>query len=146
MGEKQLFWEDVQEGQEVPAFSRKVGYMELNRFAGANDEYVPIHMDADYAKNVAKLPDVIIMGNLKLAYMANAITGWAGDDGWVEKISIEYRKMDNVNTTIAAKGKVTKTYQQDGKNLVELDMWIENEEGQVTTPGSAVLSLPSRAG
>ena len=146
MGEKQLFWEDVKEGQEVPSFSRKVGYMELNRFAGANDEYVPIHMDADYAKNVAKLPDVIIMGNLKLAYMTNAISAWAGDDGWIEKITIEYRKMDNVNTTIAAKGKVTKTYQEDGKNLVALEMWIENEEGKVTTPGSALLSLPSRTG
>ena len=141
---EQLFWEDVEEGQEVPPFSQKVGYMELNRFAGANEELVPIHMDADYAKNVAKLPDVIIMGNLKLAYIANAITDWAGDDGWITKLAIDYRKMDTVNSTITAKGKVTKKYQQDGKNLVDLDVWIENEAGEVTTPGSAVLSLPSR--
>ena len=141
---EQLFWEDVEEGQEVPPFSQKVGYMELNRFAGANEELVPIHMDADYAKNVAKLPDVIIMGNLKLAYIANAITDWAGDDGWITKLAIDYRKMDTVNSTITAKGKVTKKYQQDGKNLVDLDVWVENEAGEVTTPGSAVLSLPLR--
>ena len=141
---EQLFWEDVEEGQEVPPFSQKVGYMELNRFAGANEELVPIHMDADYAKNVAKLPDVIIMGNLKLAYIANAITDWAGDDGWITKLAIDYRKMDTVNSTITAKGKVTKKYQQDGKHLVDLDVWVENEAGEVTTPGSAVLSLPSR--
>jgi acyl dehydratase len=142
---EQLFWEDVEEGQEVPPFSQKVGYMELNRFAGANEELVPIHMDADYAKNVAKLPDVIIMGNLKLAYIANAITDWAGDGGWITKLAIDYRKMDTVNSTITAKGKVTKKYQQDGKNLVDLDVWVENEAGEVTTPGSAVLSLPSRS-
>ena len=142
---EQLFWEDVEEGQEVPPFSRKVGYMELNRFAGANEELVPIHMDADYAKNVAKLPDVIIMGNLKLAYIANAITDWAGDDGWITKLAIDYRKMDMVNSTITAKGKVTKKYQQDGKHLVDLDVWVENKAGEVTTPGSAVLSLPSRS-
>ena len=65
-----LYWEDVTEGQEVPPYEQKVGYMELNRFAGANNELVPIHMDAEYAKNVAKLPDVIVMGNLKLAYIA----------------------------------------------------------------------------
>ncbi len=146
MAEKQLYWEDVEEGQEMPPFSQKVGYMELNRFAGANDEYVPIHMDPDYAKDVAKLPDVIIMGNLKAAYIANAVTGWAGDEGWIEKISIDYRRMDTVNTTIAAKGKVTKKYQRDGKNLVELEVWVENEGGEVTTPGRAVVSLPSRGG
>lgn len=138
-----LHWEDVHEGQEIPPFSRKVGYMELNRFAGANDEYVLIHMDADYAKNAAKLPDVIVMGNLKLAYIANALTGWAGDNGWIEKLRIEYRKMDLVNTTLTAKGKVTRTYQQDGKHLVDLDVWVENEK-EVTTPGKATVSLPAR--
>ncbi len=145
MAEQQLYWEDVQEGQELPPFSQKVGYMELNRFAGANDELVPIHMDPDYAKDVAKLPDVIIMGNLKLAYIANAITDWAGDEGWITKVSVEYRKMDTVNSTITAKGKVTKKFQQEGKNLVELEIWVENEQGEVTTPASAVLALPSRA-
>ena len=100
---QQLYWEDVQEGQEVPPYQQKVGYMELNRFAGANNELVPIHMDPDYAKDVAKLPDVIVMGNLKLAYIANAITDCAGDEGWIEKLFIEYRKMDLVNHTLTAK-------------------------------------------
>ena len=142
---QQIYWEDVQEGQDVPPFGQKVGYMELNRFAGANDELVPIHMDADYAKNVAKLPDVIVMGNLKLAYIANAITDWAGDEGWIEKVFIEYRKMDLVNHTLTAKAKVTKKYEQDGRRLVDLDVWVENDEGETTTPGRATLRLPSRA-
>ena len=140
----QLYWEDVEEGQEVPPYSQKVGYMELNRFAGANNELVPIHMDPDYAKNVANLPDVIVMGNLKLAYIANALTDWAGDEGWIQKLYVEYRKMDQVNTTITAKGKVTKKYEQGGKRLLDLEVWVENEQGEVTTPGSAVVALPSR--
>lgn len=141
----QLYWEDVQDGQEVPPYSQKVGYMELNRFAGANNELVPIHMDADYAKNVAKLPDVIVMGNLKLAYIANALTDWGGDGAWIQKLFVEYRKMDVVNKTISAKAKVTKKYEQDGKHLVDLEVWVENEDGEVTTPGRATLRLPSRA-
>ena len=143
---EQLYWDDVEEGQEVPPFSRKVTYMELNRFAGANDEYVLIHMDPDYAKNVAKLPDVIVMGNLKLAYIANALEDWAGEDGWVQKLGVDYRKMDVVHSTLTAKGKVARKYQEDGKHLVDLEVWLENDQGEVTTPGRAVVSLPSRAG
>lgn len=146
MGDKQLYWEDVDEGQEIPPYGQKVGYMELNRFAGANGEFVPIHMDPDYAKNVAKLPDVIVMGNLKVAYIANALDAWTGDEAWIQKIAVEYRKMDQVNKTLSAKGKVAKKYQQDGKNLVDLDVWVENEEGEVTTPGRATVALPSRSG
>ena len=143
---EQLYWDDVEEGQEVPPFSRKVTYMELNRFAGANDEYVLIHMDPDYAKNVAKLPDVIVMGNLKLAYIANALEDWAGEDGWVQKLGVDYRKMDVVHSTLTAKGKVARKYQEDGKHLVDLEVWLENDKGEVTTPGRAVVTLPSRAG
>ena len=143
---EQLYWDDVEEGQEVPPFSRKVTYMELNRFAGANDEYVLIHMDPDYAKNVAKLPDVIVMGNLKLAYIANALQDWAGEDGWVQKLGVDYRKMDVVHSTLTAKGKVARKYQEDGRNLVDLEVWLENDKGEVTTPGRATVSLPSRAG
>ena len=145
MAGRQLYWEDVTEGGEIPPFGQKVGYMELNRFAGANNELVPIHMDPDYAKNVAKLPDVIVMGNLKLAYIANALTGWAGDDGWIRKMSIEYRKMDVVNRAITAKAKVVKKYEQDGKHFVDLEVWVENEDGEVTTPGRATLRLPARS-
>jgi acyl dehydratase len=139
---EQAYWDDVQEGQEIPPFSRKVTYMELNRFAGANDEYVLIHMDPDYAKNTAKLPDVIVMGNLKLAYIANMLQDWIGEDGWLQKLGVEYRQMDVVHSTLTAKGKVTGKREDGGKHLVDLDVWIENDG--VTTPGKATVVLPAR--
>lgn len=137
--------EDVHEGEQIPAYTIKSGYMELNRFASANDEFIPIHMDADYAKNVAKLPDVIIMGNLKLAYLANALERWAGADGWIKKIDVSYRRMDNVNEEVTATGVVKGKRADDGEHLVDIDIWIENSKGEKTTPGSAVVSLPSKA-
>ncbi|MEE9286037.1 MAG: MaoC/PaaZ C-terminal domain-containing protein [Dehalococcoidia bacterium] len=139
-----LYFEDVKEGDEIPGYAVKAGYMELNRFAGANDEHIPIHMDPDYAVNVAKLPDVIVMGNLKLAYLANALVAWAGPDGWVKKIDVSYRRMDNVNETLTAKGVVKGKRQEGGENLVDVDIWVENGKGEKTTPGSAVVSLPSK--
>ncbi len=141
---KQIFYDDVAVGAEIPPFSVKAGYLELNRFAGANEELIPIHMDPDYSKNVAKLPDVIVMGNLKLAYMANAITDWAGDDAWIKKLACQYRKMDVVNTTLTAKGAVTKKYEQDGQGLIECDIWVENDKGEKGTLGTAVVSLPKK--
>ena len=77
---------DVQVGDELEPYSVKAGYMELNRFAAANNEFVMIHMDPDFSKNVAKLPDVIVMGNLKLAYIANMIDAWRGGAGWVSRL------------------------------------------------------------
>ncbi len=139
-----LYFEDVKIGDEVPPYSIKVGFMELNRFASANDEFVMIHMDPDYSKNVAKLPDANIMGNLKLVYIVNALNAWMGDDGWIRKIGAEYRRQDLVNTTLTATGAVRAKRQEQGENLVDLDVWVENEQGEKTTPGHATVVLPGR--
>ena len=47
-------------------------------------------------------------------------------------------------TPVTAKGVVTKKYQDKSENLVDCDIWLENEKGEKTTPGSATVALPSR--
>jgi hypothetical protein len=54
--------------------------------------------------------------------------------------------MDMPKHEITVRGTVAKKYQQDGENVVELDVWTENAEGKKTTPGTAVVALPSRSG
>lgn len=135
-------FDDVQIGDELEPYSVKAGYMELNRFAAANNEFVMIHMDPDFSKNVAKLPDVIVMGNLKLAYIANMLDAWRGGAGWVSRLEVSFRGMDPVNETLTAKGVVKAKREEDGEKLVDLDVWVENGEGKKTTPGSATVSLP----
>jgi hypothetical protein len=33
---------------------------------------------------------------------------------------------------------------QDGQNLGEAEIWVENPEGKRITPGTAVIALPSK--
>jgi len=35
-------------------------------------------------------------------------------------------------------------YQDQGANMVDCEVWLENEKGERTTPGSATVALPSR--
>ena len=145
-----LFWEDIEVGMEIPPYQKVVTLMELNRYAGANDEFVLIHMDRDYSQNVARLPDVIVMGNLKYAYLANMMTEWIGEDGTLKRLSAQYRGMDipgpalSTEPTMICKGKVTNKYVQDSDHYVECEVWTETGEGQVTTPGSATVILPTK--
>ncbi len=45
---------------------------------------------------------------------------------------------------MTCRGVVTAKRQEGGENLVELEVWTENPEGQKTTPGTATVALPSR--
>ena len=148
----ELFWENVEVGTEVPLYPRTVTLMELNRFAAANDEFGLIHMDRDYAQNVTLFPDVVLMGNLKYAYLSNMIQNWIGESGTLKKLSVSYRRYDipspalSTEPTIICKGKVTKKYTQNGDHYAECDVWVEDKEGEITTPGKAVVILPTRGG
>jgi hypothetical protein len=52
--------------------------------------------------------------------------------------------MDEPNQDILCRGVVTKKYQDGGRNIVELDVWTEKPDGKKTSPGQAVVALPSK--
>jgi hypothetical protein len=39
---------------------------------------------------------------------------------------------------------VTAKRQENGENLVEVDVWTQDAEGKKTTPGKGVIALPLR--
>ena len=52
--------------------------------------------------------------------------------------------MDKAREDMTVWGKVTKKYQDGGKNLVDLDVGVRKVDGTETTPGRATLSLPKK--
>ena len=147
----QLFWEDVETGMEITPYPRIVTLMEINRFAGANDEFLLHHMDRDYSQKVERLPDVIVMGNLKYAYLSNMMNNWVGESGILKRLSAQYRGLDfpgaalSTEPTMICKGNVTEKYVRNGEGYVECRVWVENRAGQITTPGLATVILPARS-
>ncbi|MBI2886905.1 MAG: hypothetical protein HYY02_06825 [Chloroflexi bacterium] len=139
-----LYYEDVQVGDVLPEFTRKTGYIEWGRFAGANEEHVVIHEDDEEARKVG-LPGGIGMGNLRLVYVQNMLSDWMGEGGWIKKVALQYRGMNLKNDLVVTKGRVVNKFVQDGEHLVELEVAAENQKGEATAPGQAVVSLPSRS-
>ncbi len=141
---EQVYFEDVEEGSEIPTLEKNPTTQQLVKYAGASGDYYQIHYDQGFAK-ANGLPDVIRHGALKNAFLGHLMTDWVGQHGTLKKLSAQYRGMDVPGTPIYAKGVVTKKYVDDGENLVECDIWLENHKGEKTTPGSAVVALPSRS-
>ncbi len=141
----QVYFEDVQEGMDVPVLEKNPTTQQLVKYAGASGDYYQIHYDQTFARNNG-LPDVILHGALKNAFLGQIVTNWIGEHGSLKKLTAQYRGMDVPGTPIYGKGIVTKKYTEGGENLVECDIWLENHKGEKTTPGSATVALPSRAG
>ena len=142
---EQVYFEDVSEGTELPVLRKDPTTQQLVKYAGASGDYYQIHYDLNYAKS-NNLPDVILHGALKNAFLGQIVTNWIGEGGGLKKLTAQYRGMDVPGTPILGKGRVTKTWTEDDQNLVECEIWLENHEGKTTTPGTAIVELPSRNG
>ena len=140
---QQVYFDDVQEGMALPTLRKDPTTQQLVMYAGASGDYYQIHYDQGYARGNG-LPDVILHGALKNAFLGQLMTDWVGEHGSLKKLTVQYRGMDVPGAPILAKGVVTK--KGEGENTVECEIWLENADGEKTTPGSAVVTLPSRNG
>jgi len=141
---KQLYYEDVEVGSDIPSIVRHPTTRQLVMWAGASGDYNEIHYDKDVAL-AQNMPGVIIHGWLTASYLCQLLTDWIGDEGMLLKFSVAFRGMLFPGQDVTCKGKVTKKYTQGKDNLVECEIWAENPKGEKTAPATAVVSLPSKA-
>jgi len=139
----ELYWEDIEVGAAVTPLEKKPTTQQLVRWAGASGDFYQIHYDKDFALS-NNLPGLIVHGALKSAWLGQLLTDWIGEGGTIKKYGCSYRGMDVPNDTLTCTGAVTKKYVEGDEHIVECDIWLENSKGEKTTPGSAVVVLPSR--
>jgi acyl dehydratase len=140
---QQLYFEDINDGTELPALVKYPTTMQLVKYAGASGDYYQIHYDKDFAA-ANGLPGVIVHGWLALAFLGQMVTDWIGEAGALVKLSGSYRGMNKVHEDLICNGKVTKKYSEDGKNYARVEIWVENPQGEKTVTGNALVMLPSK--
>ncbi|MGD9891250.1 MAG: MaoC/PaaZ C-terminal domain-containing protein [Dehalococcoidia bacterium] len=141
--QKQVFFEDVEVGQEVPSIKIAPSTQQLVHWAAASGDFYQIHYDTEFAKSTG-LQSIIVHGALKHALLGRLLWEWVRYDGKIKRYGVSYRGMDLPAQEMTLRATVTGKRQENGENLVELDIWTENPQGQKTTPGTATVALPSR--
>jgi len=137
----QVYFEDVDVGTEIPSLVKEPDNQQLVKWAGASGDFYQIHYDKDFALN-NNLPGLIVHGALKSAWLGQLLGDWVGLEGEIKNYGCSYRGMDIPGDTLTCKGTVTEKRTEGDENLVECEIWLENGEGQRTTPGTALVSLP----
>ncbi|MFQ5925524.1 MAG: MaoC/PaaZ C-terminal domain-containing protein [Dehalococcoidia bacterium] len=151
---KQLYYEDVEVGSEVIPLAKIATTEMLVKWAGASGDFNALHYEDTYAASQG-VGSPIVHGALKRAWLGHLMTDWIGEQGFLKKLSCQYRGMDyprkmkdvgvpEEGETWWCKGTVTKKYVEDDQHIVECDIWVENGRGEKTTLGSATVILPPR--
>jgi acyl dehydratase len=132
--------ERIASGLELPSFRRSTDLENWNRFAAVNDEFSATHMDDQGGKR-AGFPTAIGMGYLQWSYLHNVLRGWLGDRGRIVRAACQFRVPNLRGQTLTARAIVTRVTEEREGDLVELEMWVENEDSATLCQGSAVVML-----
>lgn len=96
-----------------------------------------IHYDEPYATGVEKHPAIVIDGPLQGDWLTQAAANWAGDDGQLVEFEYSNRKASYLGASLTSGGVVKAIDAASGK--VTLELFIKDEDGAITSPGSAVV-------
>ena len=135
-------FDNVNVGDTLPKWSRKTSFAEWNRYAAVNEEFVPFHMDDEAGRRAGNEQGAFGMGNLRYAYIVNALHAWIGDTGVVREVGCQYRAINQKDDVLTVIGEVTDKRTEDGEQRVYLDINVVNQDGGATCPGHAVVALP----
>ncbi len=102
------------------------------------------HQDAKVATVDLGMPGPYDNGPQRIGMLTTVATNWAGDNGFVRKLSARLKVPVIFGDCNYFKGKVAGKRLEDGVALVDLELWGENQFGQVTIKGSASVELPRR--
>jgi acyl dehydratase len=144
----QVYYEDVEPGDELPALTVIVDETQMFFFSAATHNGHRIHYDKQWARDVEGYDDVLVQGPLQSALLARAITDWIGGRGRLVEYSVQNRAVAHPGQELVFGGVVTARRLADGDDgvgLVELD--IAGKRGDtVLMPGTATVALPRRDG
>jgi hypothetical protein len=121
----------------------------IPRFFHRDEANIPdvmqrVHWDPEFARRSGN-PTTFDYGRMRETWLIHLCTDWMGDDAWLWKLDCEFRLFNYVGDTQWVRGRVTRRYLAQGdRPAADLDVWCENQRGQVTTPGHATILLPSR--
>jgi acyl dehydratase len=138
-------YDEVEVGDALPPWSRTTAFMHWNRYAAANDEFVPFHME-DSAGLEAGGTGAFGMGNLRHTYLVNAVRDWAGDEAELREVGCQYRAFNYRDDVLTCTGRIVEKRVEGRVGLVRLELAVTNQDGAVVAPGQALVALPlSRA-
>ncbi|MFM1988075.1 MAG: hypothetical protein RJA99_1032 [Pseudomonadota bacterium] len=115
----------------------------VNPATGAQDSAARGHTEAAMAREVG-MPGGYDVGPQRISWLGQLMTNWMGDDGRLRRLSVRVRRPNVFGDVSWCKGRVVDVRIEDGAHLVELELKVDNQLGETTATGSAVVELPSR--
>lgn len=138
----QRYYEDVRIDEELPPVEKTPTEDLAVEFFGRDNPTNPAFADAAAGRRMG-IGGALVPGNLKLAWMVQFVSDWAGAEGQMRGLRAVFRRPDVAGRPIVLAGRVVDTREEEGRGLVELEV-VTLAEGQPSVRSNVQVELPRR--
>lgn len=115
-----------------------------NPETGAQDSAARGHTESRMARDVG-MPGGYDVGPQRISWMGQLMTNWMGDDGFLRRLSVSIRRPNIFGDVSWCRARVADKRVEEGIGLVDLEIWVENQLGETTAKGEAIVALPRKS-
>ncbi len=143
----QRYFEDVEPGEEFESnwsVSREQveAYVRITSMGGNMGAESYFLNEGTAARSGLERP--IAHGGLTTSIALKLVTDWVGERGWLRNMEATFRRPAMHGDHLRVIGLVTDTQVEDGRGIVKLDVYLENERGERPVQAVAIAELPLR--
>lgn len=133
--------DDVREGDELPIERRTPSTEFVVNFCNATGNAGPQFLDPEFAKERMGLPGPIVPGNMKQGFLDMYLRRWLAGSGTITRLQLSHRRPDVHNAEMTLGGAVTRTYEDQGRRMADLEIYIDNPQGERSVRGAATVAF-----
>ena len=143
MVRNKLYFEDVKEGDALPSFTvENLTRTDFVKYAGSSGDFNPIHHDQTFAEASGN-PTVFAMGMMNAGILSRLAADYVGLEN-LRKYKVRFATRIWPGDSVTCKGKVTKKAVENDEKIIEGDLTLLNQKGEVAIQGGFRAALPSR--
>ena len=115
---------------------------QIVQYAGSSGDYNPLHTDEVFTTKIAGYPSVFAHGMLTMGMTGKMITNYVGD-GTLKKYGVRFTSQVWPGDTLESEAKIVNIREENGENLVDLEIVTTNQDGVAVITGSATAKIDS---
>jgi acyl dehydratase len=138
---RQLYFEAVKVGDELPPLVKPpVDRLQIARFAGAAQDWNPLFIDEPHARQ-AGFPSALVPWMIAMGFLSELGTDWVRG-ARLRRFGARFVKIVWPGDVLTARGRVSdRRFEDGGKYSIDLELWAENQRGELVVRGVATFQL-----
>ncbi|HET7826983.1 MAG TPA: MaoC/PaaZ C-terminal domain-containing protein [Anaeromyxobacter sp.] len=138
---RQLYFEAVKVGDELPPLVKPpVDRLQIARYVAAAQDWNPLYIDEPHSKN-SGFPSALAPGMIAMGFLGELAVDWVRG-ARLKKFQARFVKIVWPGDVLTARGRVVdRRFEEPGRYTVEIELWAENQRGELVVRGSGMFQL-----